>query len=164
MPERACGTSRCCSAWRYPFTVGRAKYPGIIRSTTPAWIRLMQVLLACRHHGRCWRAQQLHEVLVTSFGLSDKCYGLEPIGATTAKDARPRAARTRRQSICLPPHRQGVKVALLFVSSDRAYTGPLANSLFTTARRQLPARQQTRKGHAQSRRLHTPSHSTLEAT
>jgi len=58
---------------------------------------------------------------------------------------------------------KGVKVALLFVLFHQRLYGPLANSLFhhPPPRRELPARQQTRKGHAQSRRLHTQGHSTL---
>ena len=61
-----------------PVTVGSAKYPGIKIHDT-RMIRLMQVLLHAGTTVGGWRAQQLHEVLVTSFGLSDKRYGLNQL-------------------------------------------------------------------------------------
>jgi hypothetical protein len=42
-------------------------------------IRLMQVLLHAGTTVGGWRAQQLHEVLVTSFGLSDNRYRLNQL-------------------------------------------------------------------------------------
>src|ERR1700730_14019964 len=86
----------------------------------------------------------------------------EPIALRPAKDARPRAARTRRESICLSPHRQGRKSRPAVRALPPAPIRPACQQpLSPPPRRQLPARQQTRKGRAQSRRLHTQGHSTL---
>ena len=52
-----------------PITVGTAKYPGIKIHDT-RMIRLMQVLLHAGTSVGGWRAQQLHDAVLTSFGLS----------------------------------------------------------------------------------------------
>src|ERR1700756_3874328 len=61
-----------------PITVGSAKYPGIKIHDT-RMIRLMQLLLHADTTLGGWRAQQLHELVVTSFGLCDKRYGLNQL-------------------------------------------------------------------------------------
>ena len=112
-----------------PVTVGSAKYPGIKIHDT-RMIRLMQVLLHAGTTVGGWRAQQLHEVLVTSFGLSDKRYGLNQLRYDLRK-MRAHALLERdgnRYAYRLTD--KGVKVALLFVLFHQRLYGPLANSLF----------------------------------
>ncbi|TCG02858.1 hypothetical protein BZM27_52720 [Paraburkholderia steynii] len=124
-------------------------------------IRLMQVLLHAGTTVGGWRAQQLHEVLLTSFGLSDKRYGLNQLRydlrkkrahALLARDGNRYAYRLTDK---------GVKVALLFVlvHSEGLIRTACQQPVSPPPRRQLPARQQTRKGRAQSRRLHTQGYS-----
>ena len=61
-----------------PITLGSATYPGIKIHDT-RMIRLMQVLLHARTTVGGWRAQQLHDALLMSFGLSGKRYGLSQL-------------------------------------------------------------------------------------
>jgi hypothetical protein len=112
-----------------PITVGSAKYPGI-KIHDARMIRLMQVLLHAGATVGGWRAQQLHEVLLTSFGLSDKRYGLNQLRYDLRK-MRAHALLERdgnRYAYRLTD--KGVKVALLFVLFHQRLYGPLANSLF----------------------------------
>ena len=112
-----------------PITVGSAQYPGIKIHDT-RMIRLMQVLLHAGTTVGGWRAQQLHEVILTSFGLSDKRYGLNQLRYDLRK-MRAHALLERdgtRYAYRLTD--KGVKVALLFVLFHQRLCGPLANSLF----------------------------------
>ena len=142
-----------------PITVGSARYPGI-KIHDARIIRLMQVLLHAGTTVSGWRCP------ATPRGALDELWAVrqtlwpEPIALRPAKDARPRTPRARRQPIRLAPHRQGRKSrpavralppALIWTACQQPLSPP--------PRRQLPARQQTRKGHAQSRRLHTQAHS-----
>jgi hypothetical protein len=67
-----------------PISVGSAKYPGIKIHDT-RMIQLMQVLLL--HTGTTvdgWRAQQLHNAILMSFGVPAKRYGLNPLRSEEA--------------------------------------------------------------------------------
>jgi hypothetical protein len=112
-----------------PISVGSAKYPGIKIHDT-RMIRLMQVLLHASTMLGGWRAQQLHEAIVMSFGLSAKRYGLSQLRYDLRK-MRAHALLERdgtRYAYRLTD--KGVKVALLFVLFHQRLCGPLANSLF----------------------------------
>ena len=112
-----------------PVTVGSAKYPGIKIHDT-RMIRLLQVLLHAGTTVGGWRVQQLHEVIVTSFGLSDQRYRLNQLRYDLRK-LRAHALLERdgkRYAYRLTD--KGVKVALLFVLFHQRLCGPLANSLF----------------------------------
>jgi len=112
-----------------PITLGSAKYPGIKIHDT-RMIRLMQVLLHARTQVGGWRAQQLHDALLMSFGLSAKRYGLNQLRYDLRK-LRAHALLERdgtRYAYRLTD--KGVKVALIFVLFHQRLYGPLANSLF----------------------------------
>ena len=112
-----------------PITVGSATHPGIKIHDT-RMIRLMQVLLHAGTTVGGWPAQQLHEIILTSFGLSDKRYGLNQLRYDLRK-LRAHALLERdgnRYAYRLTD--KGVKVALLFVLFHQRLCGPLANSLF----------------------------------
>ena len=112
-----------------PISVGSAKYPGIKIHDT-RMIRLMQVLLHASTTIGGRRAQQLHQALVMSFGLSAKRYGLSQLRYDLRKM---RAhALLERDGTCYAYRltHKGVKVALLFVLFHQRLCGPLANSLF----------------------------------
>ena len=112
-----------------PIPMGSAQYPGIKIHDT-RMIRLMQVLLHAGTTVGGWRAQQLHEVLLISFGLSAKGYALNQLRYDLRK-MRAHALLERdgtRYAYRLTD--KGIKVALLFVLFHQRLCGPLANSLF----------------------------------
>jgi hypothetical protein len=112
-----------------PITVGSAKYPGIKIHDT-RMIRLMQVLLHAGTTVGGWSALQLHEVILTSFGLSPKRYGLNQLRYDLRK-LRAHALIERdgtRYAYRLTD--KGTKVAIVFVLFHQRLCGPLANDLF----------------------------------
>jgi hypothetical protein len=112
-----------------PITVGTAKYPGIKIHDTRI-IRLLQVLLHAGTTVGGWRAHELHEIILTSFGLNDKRYGLNQLRYDLRK-MRAHALLERdgtRYAYRLTD--KGVKVAMVFVLFHQRLCGPLANSLF----------------------------------
>jgi hypothetical protein len=112
-----------------PITVGTAKYPGIKIQDTRV-IRLMQVLLHAGTTVGGWRAQQLHEVILTSFGLSDKRYGLNQLRYDLRKLRAHGLLERDGKRYAYRLTAKGVKVAMVFVLFHQRLCGPLANSLF----------------------------------
>jgi hypothetical protein len=93
-------------------------------------IRLMQVLLHASTTEGGWRAQQLHEAVLMSFGVSANRYGLNQM-RYDLRELRAHALLQRdgtRYAYRLTD--KGVKVALLFVLFHQRLCGPLGNSLF----------------------------------
>jgi hypothetical protein len=112
-----------------PITVGTAKYPGIKIHDTRI-IRLLQVLLHAGTTVGGWRTDQLHEVILTSFGLNDKTYAQNQLRYDLRK-LRAHALIERdgtRYAYRLTD--KGIKVAMVFVLFHQRLCGPLANSLF----------------------------------
>jgi hypothetical protein len=112
-----------------PITVGAAKYPGIKIHDT-RMIRLMEVLL---HGGTVvsgWTSNQIHEAILTNFGIGADRYGLNQLRYDLRKlKAHGLLARDgRRYAYRLTE--KGTKVALLFILFHKQLCGPLANSLF----------------------------------
>ena len=112
-----------------PITVGAAKYPGIKIHDT-RMIRLMEVLL---HGGTVvsgWTSNQIHEAILTTFGIGADRYGLNQLRYDLRKlKAHGLLARAgRRYAYRLTE--KGTKVALLFILFHKQLCGPLANSLF----------------------------------
>jgi len=112
-----------------PITVGAAKYPGIKIHDT-RMIRLMEVLL---HGGTVvsgWTSNQIHEAILTTFGIGADRYGLNQLRYDLRKlKAHGLLARDgRRYAYRLTE--KGTKVALLFILFHKQLCGPLANSLF----------------------------------
>lgn len=112
-----------------PIPVGSAKFPGIKIHDT-RMIRLMQVLLHAGTTVGGWRAQQLHEVLLTSFGLSDKRYGLNQLRYDLRKMRAHALIERVDKRYAYRLTDKGAKVALVFVLFHQRLCGPLANSLF----------------------------------
>jgi len=112
-----------------PISVGSAKYPGIKIHDT-RMIRLMQVLLHASTTIGGWRAQQLHQALVMSFGLSAKRYGLSQLRYDLRKMRAHALLERDGTRYAYRLTHKGVKVALLFVLFHQRLCGPLANSLF----------------------------------
>lgn len=112
-----------------PISVGSAKYPGIKIHDT-RMIRLMQVLLHASTTVGGWRAQQLHEAIVMSFGLSAKRYGLSQLRYDLRKMRAHALLQRDGTRYAYRLTHKGVKVALLFMLFHQRLCGPLANSLF----------------------------------
>ena len=112
-----------------PIAVGTAKYPGIKIHDT-RMIRLMEVLL---HGGTVvsgWTTRQIHQAILTTFGIGVDRYGLNQLQYDLRKlkahglltrDAKRYAYRLTEK---------GAKVAILFILFHKQLCGPLANSLF----------------------------------
>ena len=112
-----------------PITIGTAKYPGIKIHDT-RMIRLMQVLLHAATTVGGWRVQQLHEVIVTSFGLSDKHFALNQLRYDLRKLRAHGLLERDGTRYAYRLTDKGVKVAMVFVLFHQRLCGPLANSLF----------------------------------
>jgi len=112
-----------------------------------------------------WRAQQLHEVALTSFGLSDKFYGLNPIALRPAKKARPQRcsnADGNRYAYLLTD--KGHKGRLLFVLFPQRLYGRSPNVSFTTVPTPNSSPTAHSKRPCQSRRLIRKVIQLLDAT
>lgn len=112
-----------------PITVGCAKYPGIKIHDT-RMIRLMQVLLHARTTVGGWRAAQLHDAILMSFGLSAKRYGLNQLRYDLRKLRAHALIEREGTRYAYRLTDKGVKVALIFVLFHQRLCGPLANNLF----------------------------------
>jgi hypothetical protein len=112
-----------------PIRVGTAKYPGIKIHDT-RMIRLMQVLLHAGTTVGGWRAQQLHDAVLMSFGLSAKRYGLHQLRYDLRKMKAHALLQRDGTRYAYRLTDKGVKIAVLFVLFHQRLCGPLANSLF----------------------------------
>jgi hypothetical protein len=112
-----------------PITVGTAKYPGIKIHDT-RMIRLMEVLL---HGGTVvsgWKARQIHEAILTTFGIRANSYGLNQLGYDLRKLKAHGLLERDGKRYAYRLTEKGTKVALLFILFHKQLCGPLANSLF----------------------------------
>lgn len=110
-----------------PVVVGKSKIPGIKIHDT-RMIRLMEVLL---HSGRqlCgWRTAQIHEVILTTYGLKHYTFTQLRYDMRKMKAHGLLEREGRRYLYRLTD--KGLKVALMFVLFHKRVCGPLANSLF----------------------------------
>jgi hypothetical protein len=112
-----------------PIAVGTSKYPGIKIHDT-RMIRLMEVML---HGGTVvsgCNARQIHEAILTTFGIGTNRYELNQLRYDLRKlKAHGLLARDgKRYAYRLTE--KGTKVALLFILFHKQLCGPLANSLF----------------------------------
>src|SRR5215469_5482804 len=61
-----------------PITVGAVRYPGI-KLHDPRVIRLLEVLLHGGGHIGGWSAKQIHQIVISTFHLSDRRYGINQL-------------------------------------------------------------------------------------
>ena len=66
-----------------PITIGSVRYPGIKIHETRI-IRLMEVLLHGGTHLGGWTTKEIHEAVLTTFGLSEKRYRLNQLATICA--------------------------------------------------------------------------------
>ena len=112
-----------------PITIGSVRYPGI-KIHDRQVIRLLEVLLHGGTHVGGWTAKEIHQSVRTTFGLSERSYGLNQLRYDLRK-VKGHGLLERdgsRYAYRLTP--KGVQVALLFLFFHKRLCGPLANSRF----------------------------------
>jgi hypothetical protein len=110
-------------------TIGSVRYPGI-KIHDRRVIRLLEVLLHGGTHVGGWTAKEIHQSVRTTFGLSERSYGLNQLRYDLRK-LKGHGLLERdgsRYAYRLTP--KGVQVALLFLFFHKRLCGPLANSRF----------------------------------
>jgi hypothetical protein len=112
-----------------PVTIGTVRYPGI-KIHEPRIIRLMEVLL---HSGTTvggWTAKQIHQVVLTTFELSAKTYGLNQLRYDLRKLKGHGLLERDGRRYAYRLSAKGLQVALLFLFFHKRLCGPLAHSRF----------------------------------
>jgi hypothetical protein len=112
-----------------PITTGSVRYPGIKIHETRV-IRLMEVLLHGGTHVGGWTAKQIHEAVLTTFGLPEKRYGLNQLRYDLRKLKGHGLVERDGSRYAYRLTTKGVEVALLFLFFHKRLCGPLANSRF----------------------------------
>jgi hypothetical protein len=112
-----------------PITIGTVRYPGIKIHETRI-IRLLEVLLHGGSNVSGWTAKQIHQTVLSTFGIAEKSYSLNQLRYDLRK-LKGHALLERdgsRYSYRLTS--KGLQVALLFLFFHKRLCGPLANSRF----------------------------------
>ena len=112
-----------------PVLVGQTKIPGIKIHDTRI-IRLMEVLLHAGTLPTGWRSAQIHQAILTTFGLSASAYTLTQLRYDLRKMKAHGLLERCGQSYAYRLTSDGTKVALFFILFHRRVCGPLASSLF----------------------------------
>src|SRR5438128_8102165 len=112
-----------------PITVGSVRYPGI-KIHDVRIIRLLEILLHGGNTVGGWSAKQIHSVVLTTFQLSAKVYGLNQLRYDLRKLKGHGLADREDHRYAYRLTAKGVQVALLFVFFHKRLCGPLANSRF----------------------------------
>jgi hypothetical protein len=112
-----------------PVPAGHTRVPGIKIHDTRL-IRLMEVLLhrSSQIHG--WRTSQIHQALLTTFGIAATRYTLTQLRYDLRKMKAHGLVQRDGTRYAYRLIDKGNKVALLFVLFHKRVCGPLANSLF----------------------------------
>ncbi len=120
-------TFSLAAAIALPISLGSVRYPGINIQET-LLITLMEVLLHGGTHVDSWTAKEIHEVVLTTFGLSEKRYRLNRRRhiCASSKDT----ACWSRTDHAIPTASRQRASALLFLFFHKRLCGPLANSRF----------------------------------
>jgi hypothetical protein len=112
-----------------PIPRGAAKVPGIKLHDT-RMLRLMEVLLHSATTVLGWRTADIHQAILTSFGLTADRYSITQLRYDLRKmKAHGLLEREGRRYAYRLTHK-GTRTALLFVLFHQRVCGPLANSLF----------------------------------
>jgi hypothetical protein len=112
-----------------PVMAGKTKIAGIKVHDT-RMMRLMEVLLHGGTQLNGWRSTDIHQAILTTFGLPDSTYTLTQLRYDLRKlkahGLLERIGRGYRYRLT----DKGVKAALMFILFHKRVCGPLANSLF----------------------------------
>jgi hypothetical protein len=112
-----------------PITSGRTRVPGIKIQDT-RMIRLMEVLLHSGTKVAGWRTAQIHEAILSAFGLKARSYTLTQLRYDLRKMKAHGLIERDGKRYAYRLTSKGSKTALLFVLFHKCICGPLANSLF----------------------------------
>jgi hypothetical protein len=112
-----------------PITVGHARVPGIKIHDT-RMIRLMEVLLHSATKLGGWRIAQIHQAILSVFGLKAENYTLTQLRYDLRKMKAHGLVERDGKRYAYRLTAKGNKAALLFVLFHKRVCGPLANSLF----------------------------------
>jgi len=112
-----------------PIVSGKTKIPGIKIHDTRI-IRLMEVLLNAGTQLNGWRTAQIHQAILTAFGLSPDTYGLTQLRYDLRKLRAHGLLERDGRRYCYRLTEKGAKVALIMTLFHKRVCGPLANSLF----------------------------------
>ncbi len=112
-----------------PIPCGRNKIPGIQIQNT-RMLRLMEVLLHGGIQVAGWRTAQIHQAVLSAFGLSAANYTLTQLRYDVRKMKAHGLLERDGRRYAYRLTTKGTRVALLFVLFHKRVCGPLANSLF----------------------------------
>jgi hypothetical protein len=112
-----------------PVTVGRTKIAGIKIHDT-RMMRLMEVLLHGGPQLNGWRSPEIHQAILTTFGLSASTYTLTQLRYDLRKMKAHGLLQRIGRTYCYRLSDKGTKAALMFILFHKRVCGPLANSLF----------------------------------
>jgi len=112
-----------------PVTVGNTKVAGIKIQDT-RMLRLMEVLLHGGTQLNGWRSIDIHQAILTSFGLSAASYTLNQLRYDLRKMKAHGLLERFPHSYRYHLTAKGTKAALMFILFQKRVCGPLANSLF----------------------------------
>jgi hypothetical protein len=112
-----------------PITIGSVRYPGIKIHETRI-IRLMEVLLHGGTNVGGWTAKQIHEAVLTTFGLSERGYRLNQLRYDLRKLKGHALLERDGSRYAYRLTTKGLEVGLLFLFFHKRLCGPLANSRF----------------------------------
>jgi hypothetical protein len=112
-----------------PITIGSVRYPGIKIHETRI-IRLMEVLLHASMQVGGWTAKEIHQAVLTTFGLSESKYRLNQLSYDLRKLKGHALLERDGSRYAYRLTTKGVEVSLLFLFFHKRLCGPLANSRF----------------------------------
>jgi hypothetical protein len=112
-----------------PVMSGKTKIAGIKIHDT-RMMRLMEVLLHGGVQLNGWRSADIHQAILTTFGLSSGAYTLTQLRYDLRKLKAHGLLERIGRGYLYRLTDKGVKVALMFVLFHKRVCGPLANSLF----------------------------------
>ena len=112
-----------------PVTIGETKIAGIKIHDT-RMMRLMEVLLHGGTQLNGWRSADIHQAILTTFGLPASTYTLTQLRYDLRKMKAHDPLERIGQGYCYRLTDKGTKAALLFILFHKRVCGPLANSLF----------------------------------
>jgi len=112
-----------------PVTSGQTRIPGIKIQDT-RMIRLMEVLLHSGTKISAWRSAEIHQAILSSFGLNAEGYRLTQLRYDLRKMRAHGLLEREGKRYAYRLTAKGTKVALLFVLFHQRVCGPLAHSLF----------------------------------
>ena len=112
-----------------PITIGSVRYPGIKIHDTRI-IRLLEVLLHAGTQVGGWTTNEIHQAVLTTFGLSASKYGLNQLRYDLRKLKGHGLLERDGTRYAYRLTQKGVHVALLFLFFHKRLCGPIANSRF----------------------------------